>query len=140
MLELEESRGKAVWLKCKGAAVVITALTGLIFGIINHFKEIRDPRVSLSHQELAKKVELVSRDLKNVSSVVEDQQEETRLILKYVLRDKFSTKRSLEDVKARTVIKKFVNNKETKKSSVRLPVRKVESLEQMVQQQKLKER
>lgn len=130
MAELIEAQGKSFWFKCKGYAVIITALTGLVLGILNHFREVRDPRVKASYQELSKQMELVSKDVKNVAAIVQNQQQEIQTLMQYILRYKAPQ----NEPEAKEVIKKIMEKKLKAVIPPAPPVRKAPSLEQAVQQ------
>lgn len=134
MAELIEAQGKSFWFKCKGAAVIITAVTGLVLGVLNHFREVRDPRVKASYQELSQQLELVSKDVKNVAATVQNQQQEIQVLMQYILR----YKAPLNEPEAKDVIKKLFEKKMKATAPPAPPVRKAPSLEQAVQNQELK--
>lgn len=92
MAQLIEAQGNAFFTKCKGYAVLITALTGLVLGVLNWFKEVRDPRVKTGYQELAKQVESLSGDVQKLATAVRTQGEEVAAIQNWIIteRDKRS--------------------------------------------------
>lgn len=88
MAQLIEAQGNAFFAKCKGAAVLITALTGLVLGILNWFKEVRDPNVKIGYQELAKQVEGLSRDVQTLASSMRTQAEEISTIQNWIIKER----------------------------------------------------
>jgi hypothetical protein len=87
MAILEEARGKAFLDKCKGVATILAAITALVLGILNWFKDVRDPRVKVGYQELAKQVENLSGDTQKLSKVVRQQAEEISTIQNWIIRE-----------------------------------------------------
>ena len=90
MAQLIEAQGNAFFAKCKGAAVIITALTGLTLGVLNWFKDTRDPRVKVGYQELAKQVENLSGDVQKLATSIKTQGEEIAAVQNWIIveRDK----------------------------------------------------
>jgi hypothetical protein len=88
MAQLIEAQGNATLAKCKGAAVIITAVTGLVLGVLNHFREVRDPRVKDSYTELSKQVQLVSKDVQKLDEAMRHQQEQIDALMGYALQSK----------------------------------------------------
>lgn len=80
--------------KCKGAAIILTAVTGLALGILNHFKETRDPRLKPGYQELGDQVVLLSKDIQRLSQELIHHQEEIGMLQQLVLYSLGETKGS----------------------------------------------
>lgn len=82
---LEEAKGKAFLSKCKGIATVIAAVSALILGTLNWFKEARDPRVQAGYSELAKQVEALSKDVRVLAELQKRDQEAVTAIQNWIL-------------------------------------------------------
>lgn len=78
----------AFFMKCKGIAVVVAAVSGLILGLLNWFKEVRDPNVKVGYQELAKQVENVSGDVQKLAATVRVQAEEISTIQNWIINER----------------------------------------------------
>lgn len=87
--------------RCKGVAIVLAALSGLILGILNWFKEVRDPRAKVGYQELAKQVENLSLDLKKTADTFKQQGEEIATVQNWIIyeRDRRGTPLSAAVIK-----------------------------------------
>jgi hypothetical protein len=85
MAEMIEAQGNAFFAKCKGAAVIITALTGLVLGVLNWFKDVRDPRVKVGYEELSKQVVGLSSDVQKLATAVRLQAEEISTIQNWII-------------------------------------------------------
>jgi len=72
-------------MRCKGIAVVLAALSGLLLGILNWFKEVRDPRAKVGYQELAKQVENLSLDLKKTTDILKQQGDEIATVQNWII-------------------------------------------------------
>jgi len=88
MAEMIEATGKAFFMKCKGVAVVLTAITALVLGVLNWFKETRDPTVKVSYQELSKQVEGLSGDIQKLAATVRTQAEEISTIQNWIITER----------------------------------------------------
>lgn len=88
MAKLIEAESNAFFLKCKGIAVLLAAVSGLVLGILNWFKETRDPNVKAGYQELAKQVEGLSGDVQNLATVVRVQAEEISTIQNWIINER----------------------------------------------------
>jgi hypothetical protein len=80
-----EAKGNAFLTKCKGIAVVITAVGGLVIGLLSYFKESKDPRVKVSYEELSKSINDLSRDFKALSDAARLQQQQIADIQNFLL-------------------------------------------------------
>jgi uncharacterized protein YsxB (DUF464 family) len=85
MAKLIEAEGNAFFVKCKGIAVVLAAISGLTLGVLNWFKETRDPNVKVSYQELAKQVEGLSGDVQRLAKALRQQADEIATIQNWIL-------------------------------------------------------
>lgn len=88
MAQMIEAQGKAFFMKCKGAALLITAVSGLVLGLLNWFKEVRDPRVKTAYQELSKSVENLSNDTRKLTDLVRQQGEEISTLQNWVIHER----------------------------------------------------
>lgn len=88
MAQQIEAQGNAFLARCKGYGIILTAVTGLALGILNHFREVRDPRVKTSYEEVARVSEGVSKDIRALADTVRQQQEAINNIQNYLLSEK----------------------------------------------------
>lgn len=85
MAEMIEAKGNAFFLKCKGVAVIVAAISGLVLGVLNWFKETRDPKAKSGYEEVAKQVESMSEDIKKLSAVAKQQAEQISTIQNWII-------------------------------------------------------
>ena len=85
---LEEAKGKAFLDKCKGIAAVLAVLVSLVIGVLNWFKETRDPKAKAGYQETSQQMEKLSLDLRKLSDVVRQQAEEINTIQNWIISDR----------------------------------------------------
>lgn len=85
MAEMIEATGKAFFMKCKGIAVVVAAVSGLVLGVLNWFKETRDPKAKSGYEEVAKQVESMSEDVKKLSAVAKQQAEQISTVQNWII-------------------------------------------------------
>lgn len=71
--------------RCKGAAVIITACAGLLLGVLNWFKEVRDPKAKAGYQEVTKQVDDVNKDMHSLADTVKAQQEMISALQQWIL-------------------------------------------------------
>jgi hypothetical protein len=85
MAQLVEAEGRAFFHKAKGIAVVVTAVSGLIIGILGFMRDTRDPRARAGYEETADKVTTLSHDVQKLAETVKQQATEISTLQNWVL-------------------------------------------------------
>lgn len=88
MAKLIEAESNAFFVKCKGIAVILAAISGLTLGILNWFKEVRDPIAKSGYQETSQQMEKLSLDLRKLADVVRQQAEEINTIQNWIINER----------------------------------------------------
>lgn len=87
-----EIKSKAFLAKCRGAALIIGALSALILGVLNWFREARDPRVKVTYEELSKQVVGLSGDMQKLAATLRTQAEEISTIQNWIISEQSKPK------------------------------------------------
>lgn len=88
MAQLIEAQGNAFLAKCKGIAAIISVVTALVLGVLNWFKDAKDPRVKVGYQELSKQLEGLSGDIQKLAATARTQGEEISTIQNWIINEK----------------------------------------------------
>lgn len=80
-------RSEDILNKCKAAAVIIAAVSGFVLGVLNWFKETKDPKAKAGYSELAQQVEGLAKDVQHLTETVKTQQDQLRDLQQWILYD-----------------------------------------------------
>lgn len=128
-----EAKGNTFFLWCRGIAVVLAAVSGLVLGLLNWFKEVRDPRAKVGYQEIAKQLEALSSDLRKLADTTHRQGEEIATIQNWIINE-----RDKRGVQPSSTLIKMHKQVLSRAKVVQPPARKLEAWEGLpVQQQQV---
>lgn len=119
-MTIEEPKTKAsIFLsRCKGVALVLTAVSALVLGIISQVRE--DPKMKAGYLETAKQIEALSKDTHYLAETVRWQQDQIATIQSWILNT--SSRRSTFDPESAKILLQRVRFRAPPKP----PIRKAE--------------